>query len=54
MAMFTFPCVTHNGRFPYLLPNLVGAGMSLLALPLVLVFIKDIKDTPSTPSKDPA
>ncbi|CAN0138103.1 unnamed protein product, partial [Laminaria digitata] len=28
------------GRNPYLLSNLVGAGLSLVSLPIVLVFIK--------------
>lgn len=30
----------HNCRNPYLLPNVVGAALVLLALPLVLIFIK--------------
>eukprot|EP00904_Undaria_pinnatifida_P003322 jgi/Undpi1/12991/HiC_scaffold_7.g02655.m1 len=31
------------GKNPYLLPNLVGAGLSIVALPLALLFLKDSK-----------
>ena len=27
-------------RYPYLLPNIIGAGLALLALPLVLLFLE--------------
>eukprot|EP00904_Undaria_pinnatifida_P008637 jgi/Undpi1/4903/HiC_scaffold_19.g08255.m1 len=31
------------GRYPYLLPNLIGAGLSFVALPLVLCSLQDLK-----------
>ena len=40
LHVFPFCAGTTTRRHPYLLPNLVGAGLSLLALPLVLLYIK--------------
>ena len=33
----------HTHRNPYLLSNVVGAGLSIVSLPLVLVFLKGTK-----------
>lgn len=30
-------------RFPYLLPNMVGASLALMGLPLVFLFLKETK-----------
>ena len=38
--------LAHTYRNPYLLPNLVGAGLSIVALPLALLFLK--KDSKSS------
>lgn len=33
---------SHNpGRFPYLLPNLMGASVAMVSLPLVFFFLKE-------------
>ena len=37
-------------RYPYLLPNVVLAGMALLSLPLVLFFLKDSTNAESDTS----
>lgn len=30
-----------NGRFPYLLPNVVGASLAMSGLPMVFFFLKE-------------
>eukprot|EP00752_Nemacystus_decipiens_P004106 g3756.t1 len=44
-----FPTTGLFGRYPFLLPNLVGAVMSLLALLLVIVYIPETKEYTKRP-----
>lgn len=48
IILFARLLLEHRSRYPYLLPNVVGAGLALLSLPLVLIFLKDTKHTEST------
>ncbi|CAN0523628.1 unnamed protein product [Ectocarpus sp. 12 AP-2014] len=39
------------GRFPFLLPNLVGMGVALLLLPTVIAYVPETKDFEKTRSR---
>ncbi|CAN0085422.1 unnamed protein product [Ascophyllum nodosum] len=47
-----FPQSGIFGRFPFLLPNLAVAGLSLLALPLVLLFVPGYQRPPASSKRD--
>ncbi|CAN0435171.1 unnamed protein product, partial [Ectocarpus sp. 12 AP-2014] len=46
-----FPATGLFGRFPFLLPNLVGMGVALLLLPTVIAYVPETKDFEKTRSR---
>lgn len=43
LVLFIRVALENLSRHPYLLPNVVGSGLALLSLPLVLIYLKDMR-----------